>query len=76
MLDRVRQIAADVFQLPIDSISTRSSADTTKGWDSLGHVNLVVALEESFGIQFTPEEMEQMLSIELIGLVIDEKLAS
>ena len=37
-------------------------------------VELVVALEQSFSTQFTPEEMTQMLSIELISMLIEEKL--
>jgi acyl carrier protein len=74
VLERVRQIAADIFQVPTESITSASAANTTTGWDSLGQVNLVVALEEAFGLQFTPEEIEQMISVELIGLVIVDKL--
>jgi acyl carrier protein len=74
VLERVRQIAADIFQVPTESITSESAANTTTGWDSLGQVNLVVALEEAFGLQFTPEEIEQMISVEPIGLVIVDKL--
>jgi acyl carrier protein len=34
----------------------------------------VLALEQEFSIQFTPEEIEQLLSVELITSLVAEKL--
>jgi acyl carrier protein len=36
-------------------------------------LNLVLALEQEFNIQFTPEEIEQILSVELAAALLDEK---
>lgn len=74
VLSTVRRIAADVFQRPPAEITAESTRDTVVGWDSLAHVNLVLALEQEFGIQFRPEEMMEMLSIELVAMLVDEKL--
>ena len=74
VLSTVRQIAADVFQRPLGEITADSSRDTVQGWDSLAHVNLVLALEQEYDLQFRPEEMMEMLSIELIAMLVDEKL--
>jgi long-chain acyl-CoA synthetase len=27
------------------------------GWDSMAHMNFVIALEEAFGLEFTPREV-------------------
>lgn len=35
--------------------------DSIEYWDSVGHLNLIVALEEEFDIVFEPEEIEEML---------------
>ena len=75
ILNEVRQIVADIFNLPLECITAQSSPDTIEGWDSLQQVNLVVALEQNFNLQFVPEEIIQMLSIELIALLIEEKLS-
>ena len=75
ILNEVRQIVADIFNLPLECITDQSSPDTIEGWDSLQQVNLVVALEQNFNLQFVPEEIIQMLSIELIALLIEEKLS-
>ena len=71
---QVRQIVADVFDLPVGAIKFDSSPDTIPHWDSFHTVNLVLALEEHFGVQFTPEDMTQLLNVELIILHVQEKL--
>ena len=38
------------------------------------HLNLVLALEERFSIQLSPEEMEQMRSVGLISEMLEAKL--
>ena len=73
-VDKIRQLASDVFEIPVSEIQPESSPDTVATWDSLHHLNLVLALEQEFAIQFTPEEIEQLLSIELIDALIAEKL--
>lgn len=73
MLDRIRSIMADVLTIPLDEIQPESSPDTIATWDSLKHLDLVLALEQEFGIQFTPEEIEQLLSVELIAALVSEK---
>jgi acyl carrier protein len=74
--DRVRRIIADVFDLPLEQVAPASSPDTVEGWDSLQHLNVVLALEQEFALQFTPEEIEQMLSVELIADLVEEKLGA
>ena len=72
VLDRVRQIAADVFAVSMEEIVLESSPDSIETWDSINHLNFVLALEQAFSIQFEPEEIEQMLSIELVAMIILE----
>ena len=42
-------------------------------WDSVEHLNLILALEMQFGIEFEPEEIEQMKSIGQIALLVESK---
>lgn len=72
-LDRVRRVFSDVFQVPLDQVTMQSSPETIPSWDSLQHLNLVLALEQEFRIQFTPEEVEQLLSVEVAANVLEEK---
>jgi acyl carrier protein len=71
----VRRTAADVFRKTLEEVPASATRDTMADWDSLAHVNLVLALEQQFDIQFRPEEMLEMLSIELTAMLVEEKLA-
>jgi len=68
------RIAADIFEVPADAVQPSSSPDSIATWDSMRHLNLVLALEQEFGIQFTPEEIEQLLTVELVAALVEEKL--
>ena len=63
-LTRVRQIAADTFGIPLETISLQSSSDNIEAWDSLGHLNFILALERELGVRFT--NLAEVLSIEAI----------
>ena len=63
-LTRVRQIAADTFDIPLETISLQSSSDNIEAWDSLGHLNFILALERELGVRFT--NLAEVLSIEAI----------
>ena len=75
MVDKVKQIMAQVFEVPLDTVPDDASPDTIKSWDSLRHMNLVLAMEEEFGVQFTDEQIVQMLSLELIVHTLQEVAA-
>ena len=74
VFDRVQTIAADVLKVPAAEITPRSSPETVANWDSVQHLNLVLALEEEFALQFEPEEMDGMVGIDRILSVVEAKL--
>jgi acyl carrier protein len=76
ILERVRGIAADVLQVNQDALSAESSPQSVESWDSVQHLNLVLALEEQFGVQFEPDEMDAMKSIGAIAGLLSVKGAS
>lgn len=69
---RIKKILSQLFAISPDSIDDNTSSDSVMKWDSLGHMNLLVALEEEFGVSFTDEQMIEMLSYPLIVLTIKE----
>lgn len=73
VFQRVQRIAADVFSVPIAQISAESSADTIETWDSLQHLNFVLAVEQEFGVQFTPEEIEKLISVNTVVEMLEAK---
>ena len=73
ILDRVCNIISNLMQVPPEKVNASSSPATIQTWDSLQHLNLVLSLEETFGLQFSPEETVQLLDVETIVMLIEEK---
>jgi acyl carrier protein len=76
VFEQVCAIASDVFGMPTAKVSASSSPETVENWDSMQHLNLVLAIEDKFGIQLDPEEIEQMKTIGAVAGVVDKKLQS
>jgi acyl carrier protein len=74
ILDQIRIMASDLFGVPAERISAPSTPETIETWDSIQHLNLVLALEEKFGVQLSPEEIEQMKSIGAVAELVERKL--
>lgn len=66
MRERVIKVVSDVLGLPPEAIADQSSPETVESWDSLKHMNLVLALEEEFGVRFSDESIVSMLSVRSI----------
>ena len=71
MADRLTTLVAQVFG--VSTVADSDSPDTIEQWTSMGHINLVVALEEEFKISIAPAESEDMLSVGLIRSILKEK---
>jgi acyl carrier protein len=72
--EQVRNIASDIFGIPPEKITAESSPQTVESWDSIQHLNLVLALEEKFNLQLSPEEIEDLKSIGDAAKLIESKL--
>jgi acyl carrier protein len=51
MIEHVIPVVAEVMGVPVQSIGAESSAKTVETWDSLRHMNLIVALEDTFDVR-------------------------
>ena len=70
-LQQVRSIASDIFGVPTDKITPESSPETIENWDSMQHLNLVLAIEEKFGVQLEPEDIEGMKNIGAVAALVE-----
>lgn len=66
MKERVLNIVSSIMKWPLKKINEDSSPEDIDTWDSLNQINLVLALEEEFGVKFTDDQIVQMLSVRSI----------
>ena len=69
--EQVRNLASDIFGIPADKITAESSPATIENWDSMQHLNLVLAIEEKFEVQLEPEDIEQMKSVGAVAELVE-----
>ena len=72
MKDKVIKIMKDVLET--EDISLNTSQDNCENWNSLRHLNLVSELEDEFDVEFEPEEIAEMHSVNSIIEMIKKKL--
>ncbi len=68
ILAKVQDILREELEVEDLVLSDETTADDVEEWDSLTHVQLVVALEKAFGIKFTSREI---LSWDNVGDLVD-----
>ena len=72
MKEQVKAIMARIFELPaVDDLISAANCDK---WDSLHHLNLMIELEMEFGVEFEPEEIAGLNSLDTILEILDRKL--
>jgi acyl carrier protein len=71
MKDKVREIVGQVFQLERGSIDGATSPDSVRRWDSLGHLQLIAALEREFGVRFQVRDIQSMDSVAGIEEILE-----
>lgn len=74
--EQVAGIAADVMGVDRSKLDERSGPEQIETWDSVQHLNLVLALEAHFSLQFEPEEVDKMTTLGRIAEIIQAHAGS
>jgi len=70
---KLKKIFSKIIGIKESSIKQSTSPKNTKKWDSLAHMNLIMALENELKIKFTDNEITEMLTFELVHEIIINK---
>ena len=70
--ERAKKVMSNVFGIEPHLISEKTSPDTLEKWNSLGHMNLIIALEEEFKIQFSDTQIIEMMNYPLMICTLRE----
>jgi acyl carrier protein len=71
----VRRLIADIINLPVEDISLTSSPANLDTWDSLAHLDVIIGLEQEFGVHFSARETERLIDVNAIVEVLTGKLS-
>lgn len=68
LTERVNEIFCEVFDDESIKIASEMTANDIDSWDSLSHVNLIIAIETNFNIRFSQKEL---LTLKKVGDLLD-----
>ncbi len=68
----LKRVIATVLRVDPAAVGPDASSDTIPSWDSLRHMNLILALEQEFHVTIPDEEAANITSYALIKLVLEE----
>jgi acyl carrier protein len=72
ILDKISGIVGEVVGIDDLKVSASSTAADVDGWDSLTHVQIMVAVERAFGVRFRTGEMASLANV---GELVDRVMA-
>ena len=62
-MESLTGIFREVFDNPEIALTPEMTADDVDGWDSLSHVNLILAVEHYFRVRFKPKEVASFKNV-------------
>ncbi len=66
LLVELRDVFVDVFHISAAEVGSETQFGELPQWDSMGHMDLMVALESKFGVEITAETISKLVSIPAI----------
>jgi acyl carrier protein len=76
IIQELQIIFSDVLDLPDLCLTAESNASNVEGWDSLAHINLVVAIEKRYNIKFALAELRSLNNVGEMADLIVKKTSS
>ena len=69
--ERLNKVFRDVFDDDEIVVTAETTSNDIEDWDSLEHINLIVAVEQEFGIKFNMHEVTTMKNVgEMVDIIL------
>lgn len=68
----LKEVLSDIFSISTEEVNDETSIDTVEVWDSLKHLELVLALEGKFNISFSTQDTIEILNYPLIKMTLEK----
>jgi acyl carrier protein len=72
----LRDILVDTLEVSPDEVTPSLNTDSVEAWDSFRHLQLILALEGEYGVQFDPQQIPELTSVEKIQHALESKGAA
>lgn len=66
------ELVANVFDLSPGDVNDETSQEGLEEWDSLGHMNLVLELEQAYGVSLSTDEALEIKDVATLKRILKE----
>jgi acyl carrier protein len=70
---RVRQLMGEVFGVAPEALSDNPSPDELTQWDSAHHLELLLCLEEEFGVEVPTDDIAALVSLDALVAFLERQ---
>jgi len=71
---KLKKIFSVIFDISEESINENFSMKSSENWDSMNQLNLILSIEEEFGIFFNDTEVEALISYTAVKEILLSKI--
>ncbi len=75
IFEKLNVVFRDVFDDDSIVVNDNTTADDIEDWDSLEHINLIVAIEKAFGIKLAMKDIVSLKNVGEMVTVISSKIS-
>jgi acyl carrier protein len=72
--DGLRQVVASVLDIPLEQVTPDLGVGQVEAWDSFGHLQIILALESEYNLQFDPQKIPQLTTVALLQQELERRL--
>jgi acyl carrier protein len=69
---RVRNVVDRVFKVSPEPVTAQTSVGQLPGWDSFGHLRLIMEIEKEFGLRFPTDKIIEANTVEAICQLVSQ----
>ena len=69
----LREIVADTLEIAPSEVTPELDGQAVETWDSFRHLQLILALEGEYGVQFDPQQIPELTTVRSIQTALEAK---
>ena len=72
----LRDIFADTLEISSDEVTPELSMESVETWDSFRHLQLILSIEDEYGVQFDPQKIPELTTVAKVQQALEQKGAT
>jgi acyl carrier protein len=69
----LRDIFADTLEISPDEVTPELSGESVETWDSFRHLQLILSIEDEYGVQFDPQKIPELTTVAKVHAALEQK---